>query len=281
MKIVTIICNIMLLGITCLLLLFEGISKEPVYIIFTFLLLLVPILNIVLIFGSRVNHSWLILNFKSKSSEEQNKVDNLSSIYPFMKIVALILNIAIIGFASWSIATNYPHPKEYGVLAYTLLVVLTPVLSLITILISRANKFEYIKRTFIGTAIGFAILFLCFILAMRIWIGHGVKERISIAKQQYSGTAEDALIAYLSDTAHTPHDRSDVAIWTLGQIRSKKALPILKGLYKNDPQGKTCKYHHDTVLCQYEIHKAIVSIEHKWLGAKEKNWFGSWSRLNK
>jgi hypothetical protein len=55
----------------------------------------------------------------------------------------------------------------------------------------------------------------------------------------------------------------------------------VKGLFKDDPQGKTCKYHHDRVLCQYEIHKAIVSIEHKWLGPKGKNWFGSWSRLNK
>jgi hypothetical protein len=137
------------------------------------------------------------------------------------------------------------------------------------------------KRVLFIIGISLTVIFLCFFLAMRIWCGHGIKERISIAKQQYSGTAEDALIAYLSDTTHTPNDRTDVAIWTLGQIRSKKALPILKKLYRNDPEGKTCKYHHDTVLCQYEIHKAIVSIEHKWLGAKEKNWFGSWSGLNK
>ena len=116
---------------------------------------------------------------------------------------------------------------------------------------------------------------------MRIWIGHGIKERIGVAKQQYTGTAEDALIVYLLDTTHSPHSRSDVAIWTLGQIRSKKALPVLYELYKNDPEGKTCKGRHDSVICQYEIHKAIVSIEHKWLGAKEKNWFGSWARLNK
>jgi hypothetical protein len=118
-------------------------------------------------------------------------------------------------------------------------------------------------------------------LVMRVWIAHGIKERINIAEMQYHGRAEDALIAYLSDTSHSPRDRSDVAIWTLGQIRSKKALPILKDLYKDDPEGKTCKGLHDSVLCQYEIHKAIVSIEHGWLGAKEKNWFGSWSRLNK
>lgn len=124
-------------------------------------------------------------------------------------------------------------------------------------------------------------LIICLFLTMRIWIAHGIKERINIAEKQYAGKAEDALIAYLSDTSHSPRDRSDVAIWTLGQIRSEKALPILKDLYKNDPEGKTCKGFHNLVLCQYEIHKAIVSIEHGWLGAKEKNWFGSWSRLNK
>lgn len=137
------------------------------------------------------------------------------------------------------------------------------------------------KRVLFITGISLTVIFLCLFLAMRIWCGHDIKERINVAKQQYSGTAEEALIAYLSDTTHTPHDRSDLAIWTLGQIRSKKALPVLKELYKDDPLGKTCKYHHNTVLCQYEIHKAIVSIEHNWLGAKEKNWFGSWARLNK
>jgi hypothetical protein len=137
------------------------------------------------------------------------------------------------------------------------------------------------KRILLKVGVGLTVMFFCLIMAMRIWIGHDIQKRIDIAKKQYSGKAEDALIAYLSDTTHSPQDRTDVAIWTLGQIRSKKALPVLYRLYKYDPEGKTCKYHHDTVLCQYEIHKAIVSIEHNWLSTKEKNWFGSWPRLNK
>jgi hypothetical protein len=137
------------------------------------------------------------------------------------------------------------------------------------------------RRILFIIGLSITALIICLFLTMRIWIAHGIKERINIAETQYAGKAEDALIAYLSDTSHSPQDRSDVAIWTLGQIRSEKALPILKYLYKNDPEGKTCKGFHNSVLCQYEIHKAIVSIEHGWLGAKEKNWFGSWSRLNK
>jgi len=137
------------------------------------------------------------------------------------------------------------------------------------------------RRILFIIGVSITALIICLFLTMRIWIAHGIKERINIAEKQYPGIAEDALIAYLSDTSHSPRDRSDVAIWTLGQIRSKKALPILKDLYKNDPEGKTCRGFHNSVLCQYEIHKAIVSIEHGWLGAKEKNWFGSWSRLNR
>lgn len=281
MKIVTVICNIALLGFTSLLLFIVGISKVSDYKVFTLLLLLVPVLNIVLIFVIQFSHSLWTSKMKKKVPEEQRKADELSKIYPFMKIVTLILNLVLLGFVLWFIVSNYPHPGESLVLIYILLAVLTPVLSLTAILKTRANKDEKMKRIFISIAIGVAIVILCLIISVRTWIGLGINERITVAKQEYQGTAEEALIAYLSDTTHTPRDRSDVAIWTLGQIRSKKALPLLKALYRNDPQGKTCKYHHDKVLCQYEIHKAIVSIEHNWLGAKEKNWFGSWSRLNK
>ena len=118
------------------------------------------------------------------------------------------------------------------------------------------------KRILISFGISLATLFLLLILLRPFFrIGHDIKERISIAQQQYPGTAEDALIAYLIDTTNSPHDRGDVAIWTLGQIHSKKALPILKGLYRNDPKGKTCHGKHDYMLCQYGIHTAIVTIE--------------------
>lgn len=279
MKILTIICNVVLFGFACIGLLTRGNSSEPLNPVFTFLLLVVPIVDIVFMFGSRVNYSLPTFNVKIKASEDE--VGKTSSGYLLIKIVTVILNLVLAGFICWTFISKYRHPWTFIVIIFALSVILTPILSLITITISRANKFKDIKRTLIFTGTSLGALFFCFILAMRIWIGYGIKERINIAKQQYSGIAEDALIAYLSDTTYTPQDRSDIAIWTLGQIRSQKALPILKELYKNDPEGKTCKYHHDTVLCQYEIHKAIVSIERKWLGAKEKNWFGSWSGLNK
>ncbi len=116
-------------------------------------------------------------------------------------------------------------------------------------------------------------LALAAFVAMYIWIDVDVKNNIQVAKEKYDGKAEDALIAYLLDTSNSPSDRSHVAIWTLGQIHSEKAIPILTGLYENDPEGKTCKGRHDSVLCQREIYKA--------LNACKSNWWPLHARLNK
>ncbi|HEX2975739.1 MAG TPA: HEAT repeat domain-containing protein [Bacteroidales bacterium] len=82
-----------------------------------------------------------------------------------------------------------------------------------------------------------------------------------MAKEKYPGNTEDALIAFLLDTTNTYHDRSHVAVWTLGQIKSGKALPLIRQLYKDDPSGVTCHKRHDEVICQRVLHNAIVAIE--------------------
>lgn len=88
-------------------------------------------------------------------------------------------------------------------------------------------------------------------------------NNINIARDKYSGNAEDALIAFLADTGNSPRERSRVAVWTLGQIKSQKALPLLEEFYLDDPSGITCKGRHELVLCQSGLHKAIIAIESK------------------
>ena len=120
------------------------------------------------------------------------------------------------------------------------------------------------KRILIILGAGIVIAFICFVLVVNLWIGYTVKENIEIAKNKYPGTAEDALIAYLLDATNSPRDRTHIAIWTLGQIQSEKAIPVLNELYKNDPDGKTCSGKHDSVLCQYEIYKALNAAKVNW-----------------
>ena len=127
------------------------------------------------------------------------------------------------------------------------------------------------RRILIITGVSLVFILICSVILIRVSINRGVKERISIAQEKYQGTPEDALIAYLSDTTNTPQNRTDIAIWTLGQMQSQKALPILKELYRDDPEGKTCHDRHDSVLCQYGIYKAIRAIESNW-------WFLSGSQ---
>lgn len=104
------------------------------------------------------------------------------------------------------------------------------------------------------------MLLITSFVAINIWIDIDAKKNIKIAKNRYSGKADDALISYMLDTNNSPQNRTRVAIWTLGQIQSEKALPILESLYINDPEGKTCYKKHEKVICQYELHKSINLI---------------------
>jgi hypothetical protein len=118
--------------------------------------------------------------------------------------------------------------------------------------------------TYVLLPIGLFVVFNAMVLAI---IHHGpdietsVIKNINIAQEKYPGNAEEALIAFLLDTTNTYEDRSHIAIWTLGQIKSRKALPLIQQLYKDDPSGVTCRGRHDKVICQCVLHKAIVAIE--------------------
>jgi len=129
------------------------------------------------------------------------------------------------------------------------------------------------KRKILIISGSLLILLILGYVSIYVCIDLDVKKNINIAKEKYRGNAEDALIAYLLDSTNLAQNRTRIAIWTLGQIQSEKAMPILKEFYKNDPMGKTCKGKHDSVLCQYEIYKA--------LNAKAVNWWPLHSRLNK
>jgi hypothetical protein len=119
------------------------------------------------------------------------------------------------------------------------------------------------KKIIIVFAVLIAMLFgTC--MGLWLWIDRDVKKNIAIAQKLHPGTPEDALIAFLQDSTISPNNQTQVAVWTLGQIRSQKALPVLKALYKDDPEGKTCHGRHNVVICQYGLHKAIMAIESDW-----------------
>ena len=137
MKIGVVICNILLLGFTCLVALIEGAPKGACYIVFTLLLVLIPILNVVVLARSRKSGSQVNDDVKGRMLEEQSKISSGSSVSTPMTRMAIIGNIVLLGFVCWAVINQYPHPEEPGVLEYTILAILAPILSVVAIVRSR------------------------------------------------------------------------------------------------------------------------------------------------
>ena len=271
MKTLTLVGNFVLLGIVGSGILSNGLALETGSKIAQLLIIMVLIMNIVIVSGSTFRMGAVLSGERSDSE----KIKKRWSSYLFLKIIAIILNTVLLGIVL--IRFNDGSGNLFNL--FKSFIIITLVLSTARIAAGRWNRFTGMKRSVLTSGIIVSFLFIATFTIFRILIGNGIKENISIAKKEYPGKAEDALLAYLADSTKSVQDRTQVAVWTLGQIRSRKALPVLNSLYKNDPKGTTCR--HNSQLCQYEIHKAIVSIESNWMGAKEKNVFGSWSRLNR
>jgi hypothetical protein len=264
MKTLTLACNFVLLGLVGVGILTSGLPKESDSLIPVLLAIAGIFLNILLISGSSAGINAILPDRNSILEAIKKRW----SFYLFLKIFAIILNSILLAIVLTESRSGSGYLLPY-LLAF---VVLTLVLSIVRIAIGTWNRFNGLKRTFFLTGIILALLFVGTMTTFQILIGNGIEENISIAKKEYPGKADDALLAYLADSTKSPQDRTEIAVWTLGQIRSRKALPVLKSLYKND-KGMN--------FSQYEIHKAIVNIESNWMGAREKNVFGSWARLNK
>ncbi|MGE5457937.1 MAG: HEAT repeat domain-containing protein [Methanococcaceae archaeon] len=267
MKTLTLVCNFVLLGLVGVEILTSDFPRESGSFIFVIAIAGI-ILNILMISGSSM------VEIKPSGGFISNAKQIRWSFYLFLKIFAITLNsiLLVLALIESRGGSGYLIPYLFAFIIITILV------SIVRITLSKWNRFAGLKRTTILTGTFLFLLLTGTLSTFLIMIRNGVKENISIAKKEYPGKAEDALLAYLADSTKSPRERTEIAVWTLGQIRSGKALPVLKSLYKNDPEGKTCR--HDSELCQYEIHKAILSIERNGIGIKEKRIFG-WSGLNK
>ena len=109
------------------------------------------------------------------------------------------------------------------------------------------NKLLYLA------AIG-ASIFIMFSVIACVWIGFEVKNQCTIAKAAYgSNNCTQALSSLLDDENRSFQERNS-AIWALGQLGEKEALPMLQKYYtgiipNREPLNGT--------ISQYELKKAI------------------------
>lgn len=114
----------------------------------------------------------------------------------------------------------------------------------------KINKLK--NKLFFTIAIG-ASVFLLFFVITSTWIGYDVKQQCQDAKREYGGDCVSALTSLVNDDSRGYRVRN-YAIWALGQIGNKKALPVLESYYTGKIPDREPL---DETISQYELKKAI------------------------
>jgi hypothetical protein len=128
-----------------------------------------------------------------------------------------------------------------------------------------------IFKIFVGIVAGLLLLGYLFVEGL---IGVGILRVSHKAMAQFRGDRYEALISLVNCETCNLLERNS-AVWTLGQLGDKRALPTL---YKYRT-GKPC--NHMTSICQYDIATAIKETEgnayvflHVWRVVLWKDYLG-------
>lgn len=95
MKIAAVVCSLVLFLLTCFVLVTDGVSREPLHLAVTALLLLVPALTVLALSRPRRHRTHR---------------------------AAIAGNLLLLGLICWNAAAEFPHPREEGAFAQASLV---------------------------------------------------------------------------------------------------------------------------------------------------------------
>ena len=113
----------------------------------------------------------------------------------------------------------------------------------------RSSRLTVVRKVLFYGAIP-CLIFLLIAFVMICWsIRTSVKEMSAEAVREYPGDRIEALISYVDSDNHSLRQRNR-AVWALGQIGDKRALPMLEKYYTGGP----CD--HQNALCRRELSKA-------------------------
>ena len=119
-------------------------------------------------------------------------------------------------------------------------------------------------------AIVFFFIILSFVFSFHA-IYTGVKNVCVEAKQEFGKDCVQSLILYIRSADHTQKDKIH-AVWALGQIADKRAIPFLE----ESQEKYCCKNNEKQPKICYEIHKAIKWCTHgnatNWMYKNKEKW---------
>ena len=111
------------------------------------------------------------------------------------------------------------------------------------------------KKTIFVSVFAILIFALTLFIYSFFIIYKDVKAACLKAQNEYQEDFVSSLIKYIQEDKHTFRARNS-AVWALGQLADKKALPFLYELDNSLPAQEKCSYNE--YLCKYEVEKAIM-----------------------
>lgn len=102
-------------------------------------------------------------------------------------------------------------------------------------------------------SIGVMFFLLTFFVSANL-IGNEVENRCKIVQKEYEGDCVEALMKLIEDET-TSYGEKNRAIWALGQLGDKRALPFLQKYHTGYDGNNRIK--QDEAISQYELYKAI------------------------
>jgi len=129
----------------------------------------------------------------------------------------------------------------------------------------KRNLFIFLVAPLI---IGLAIIFYTFFV-----IYQGVKNNCLEAQKEFNKDCVSSLMAVVKSEKASFRVKNS-AVWTLGQLADKKALPFLTELNQSSPKQEKCKL--DQNICKYEVEKAVKWCNEgnltNWMYKDRENW---------
>ena len=125
-----------------------------------------------------------------------------------------------------------------------------------TIAVKNKKIKQFILRTFV---IVFAALIIVY-AGLRVWIWNDANKIAKEASEHFNTDKTTALLLFVDSEEFTFKEKNK-AIWAMGVLKEKEALPKLEMMYT----GKNC--NHDSAICQYELFKAIHKIKGDFYGS--------------
>ncbi len=110
------------------------------------------------------------------------------------------------------------------------------------------------KKLFLSAIALLVACIVASILFLAGWIGYEILHQCNKAQKQYDGECVDALSSQLNDESQSFKNRND-AIWVLGRLADKRALPSLEKYYTGIIPNREPL---DQMISQYELKKAIT-----------------------